>query len=229
MKHIELTSEERALIAKAREGVVPTEIQRARARKGLDAKIAAGVAPVMATSAGLATLLKLGAGVAVAAALGSGAVYFAAPRPPSPVAASKVPHTRPARLPTPVPAAEPAAASEAPSPPLHARANLRRREASPPAAPPVDLAGELALLTQASAATRQGNAGRADELLRTYDERYPQGQLAQERAAAGVLAHCAAGRTQQARAEARRFLERWPRSPLVARIQASCAGEDRVP
>jgi outer membrane protein assembly factor BamD (BamD/ComL family) len=61
--------------------------------------------------------------------------------------------------------------------------------------------------------------------LRTYDERYPKGELAQERAAAGVLAHCAAGRTQLARAEARQFLERWPRSPLVVRIQGSCAGE----
>jgi len=40
-----------------------------------------------------------------------------------------------------------------------------------------------------------------------------------------VLAHCAAGRTQLARAEARQFLERWPRSPLVVRIQGSCAGE----
>jgi hypothetical protein len=238
MKNIELTSEERTLIARARDGADPTEIQRVRVRKSLDAKIAAGVAaPVMATSAGLATLLKVGAGVAIAAALGGGAIYFAASTPSLPAATPKAPHARAARLSVltpegdsqPVTAPSPAAASETPSPPSHPRGSPRRREANFPPVPPADLTGELGILTEASAATRQGDAARADELLRSYDERYPSGQLTQERAAAGVLAHCAAGRTQLARAEARRFLERWPRSPLVARIRVSCAGEDKAP
>lgn len=237
MKQVELRPEERALIAAARDGAEPTEVQRARVRRGLDAKIAAGVAAiVLPTSAGLATLLKVGAGLALAAALGGGAIYLAGPRPPDPAATSKA---RPARAPrSPAPASAPAsatipvpvppppsAASELRPPPAHARGLARRREANSGLATPVDLAGELALLNQASAATRRGEVARADELLRTYDERYPAGELAQERAAAGVLAHCAAGRTERARAEARRFFESWPRSPLVVRIQSSCAGE----
>jgi hypothetical protein len=237
MKNIELTSEERTLIATARDGADPTEIQRVRVRKSLDAKIAAGVAaPLMATSAGLATLLKVGVGVAIAAALGGGAIYFAAPTPSLPATTPKASHARAARLPVLTPESDskpvtepPAAASEVPSPPSHPRGSPRRREANSPPVPPADLTGELGILTQVSAATRRGDAARADELLRTYDARYPSGQLAQERAAAGVLAHCAAGRTELARAEARRFLERWPRSPLVARIQVSCAGEDKAP
>jgi uncharacterized protein HemY len=125
------------------------------------------------------------------------------------------------------------AASEAPpraearpvTPP--ARSPAHRREASP--APAADLAGELALLTQASAATKRGDVTGAEQLLRSYDQRFPSGQLAEERAAAGILVLCAAGRTESARGEARRFLERWPRSPLVARINSSCAAEDKTP
>lgn len=237
MKNVELAPEERSLIAAARGSAGPTEIQRARVRKGLDAKIAAGVAaPVLAASAGLATLLKIGAGVAVAAVIGGGAIYFTVPRLSAPALPPATLRARVSQLArTPVPTLEPApertpeaplsvAADTHATPPSHARSSVRRREVSPPV--PADFAGELALLTQASAATQQGDTIRADGLLRTYDQRHPSGQLAQERAAAGVLTHCAAGRIQLARSEARRFLERWPRSPLVARIQGSCAMED---
>ena len=47
---------------------------------------------------------------------------------------------------------------------------------------------------------------------------------AEERAAASVLALCAAGRAADARAQADRFARRSPRSPLLARIAGSCAG-----
>ena len=85
------------------------------------------------------------------------------------------------------------------------------------------------MLTQASAATQRGEVARAEQILHTYDQRFPSGQLAEERAAAGILVLCAAGRTQSARSEARRFVERWPRSPLVARIGSSCAAEGKRP
>lgn len=237
MKNVELAPEERSLIAAARGSVGPTEIQRARVRKGLDAKIAAGVAaPVLAASAGLATLLKVGAGIAVAAVIGGGAIHFAVPRLSAPAMSPATPKVRaqqPVRTPTPAVASAPESAPAIETPPavatgtqtpLRVHGSARRREASPPV--PADFAGELSLLTQASAATQRGDTARADELLRTYDQRHPSGQLAQERAATGVLAHCSAGRIQQARSEARRFLERWPRSPLVARIQGSCAVEN---
>jgi outer membrane protein assembly factor BamD (BamD/ComL family) len=87
----------------------------------------------------------------------------------------------------------------------------------------------LALLTQVNAAIQRDDVARAGELLRSYDQRFPSGKLAEERAAAGILVLCASGRTQSASAEARRFVERWPRSPLVARIKASCAAGDKLP
>ena len=236
MNKVELRPEELSVIAAARAAPAPTEMQRARVRKGLDAKIAAGVAaPLLATSTALATMLKLGASVVVVAAVGSGIVYVAAPRllhKSGSQAASALP--RPATAPAPPPAAQPPAEAPAAPPaadsratPAHARAAVRRHEASP--ATSADLAGELGLLTQVSAATKHSDVARADALLRSYDQRYPAGQLAEERAAAGILVHCAAGRVPAARAEARRFLERWPRSPLVARIHDSCAREERAP
>jgi len=238
MRKVELAPDEKAMIAAARDAVTPTEIQRARVRKSLDAKIAAGVAaPALATSAALATLLKIGAGIAIAAALGTGVVYFVAPRLSVPttnnpaVQGSRARETtRPAPVEEP-PEIAPVAAPQAPASsdlrPTHARSPARRREASP--SPAADLAGELGLLTQVSAATKQGNVAFADELLRSYDQRFPSGQLGQERAAAGILVHCAAGRVQAARQDARRFLDRWPRSPLVARIQGSCAVDSKGP
>jgi hypothetical protein len=238
MKSVELGPQEQSAIAAARHALDPTDVERARVRKGLDAKLAAGVAaPLLVASTALASTLKVGVGVVSIALVGTGVVYVAAPQllhrtsapvvlparpaPKSPTSAAALPTPRPA-----VPAAgEPAADTRPPV--VHPRGAPHRREASPPAAG--DLAGELDLLTQANAATKQGDVARADELLRAYDQRYPAGQLAQERAAAGILVQCAAGRVQDARAAARRFLERWPRSPLVARLKSSCAAEDKKP
>ncbi|MBN2577237.1 MAG: hypothetical protein JXP73_21930 [Deltaproteobacteria bacterium] len=237
MSDVELGPEERALIAAAREAHVPSKMQRARVRKGLDAKLAAGVAvPLLASSTALAMAGKIGAGIALVAAVGAGTAYVVTARPAQRAPAAPTRHVAmPARIPTAmsVPKPPPAGATEALGPAATRpgatppRTPVRRREASP--APPADLAGELALLTQASAATQRGDSARAERILHTYDQRFPSGQLAEERAAAGILVLCASGRTQSARDEARRFLERWPRSPLVARINNSCAAEDETP
>jgi hypothetical protein len=237
MKNVELEPEEVAVIAAARDSFGPTEIQRARVRRGLDARIAAGVAaPLLVTSTALATVLKVGAGVAVVVAVGTGVAVVAAPHwLHKPSLNSAAPQSRvtvvpvaPAALaPAAATASEPTAVMKTHTAAPHARTPPRRHEAAPSA--PADLAGELDLLTQISAATKQGDVVRADALLRSYDQRYPAGQLAQERAAAGILLDCAAGRAQAARAAARRFIEIWPRSPLIARIQGSCAAGDLVP
>ncbi len=230
MKNVELGPEELAVIAAARDASHPSDVQRARVRRGLDAKLAAGVAaPLLLSSTAVAAVVKLGAGLAVAAAVGTTVLYVALPSQPEPAPAAppSAHRARPAAAtPALAPPAEPEPAMAAPPPetrpaPPPPRATYRREPA-----PAADLAGELGLLTQASAATQAGDAARAAELLRAYDRAYPAGQLRQERAAAGLLAHCAAGRVESARAEARRFLERWPRSPLVARVRASCASED---
>jgi hypothetical protein len=234
MNDMELGPEEKSLIAAARDTHVPSEVQRTRVRKGLDAKLAAGVAtPLLASSTALAMAGKIGASVALVAVVGAGSAYVVTTRsePKTPAA-----HLRRARLPAVptvrTPLAPPPATSAEASEVFHPtaeqpRSPARKREAPP--APPADLAGELALLTEISAATKRGDVAQANELLRTYDRRHRSGQLAEERAAAGIIVLCASGRTQAARSEARRFLERWPRSPLVARINTSCAGEPKVP
>lgn len=242
--NVQLGPEELAVIAVAREAPGPSEVERARVRRGLDAKIAAGVlAPALVTSTALATVLKAGAGIAVAAALGTGVVAVArSHRPHLPAPPAAVPRGRttatpaPALAPSAPPAIEPVTASETPAVIPHARVPPRRQEGGHEgpvgravAAAPADLAGELALLTQINSATKQGDLARAETLLQSYDQRYRAGQLAQERAAAGILLDCAAGRTQAARAGAARFLEAWPHSPLVARIQDVCAGGGKAP
>lgn len=234
MSDLELGPEERSLIAAASTAHIPSEVQRARVRRGLDAKLAAGVAaPLLAGSTALAMTGKVGIAIALVAAVGAGAAYFVTVRPVPRVMPAQVHHAAAPVAPAATPAPSPAAASVDPprenARPTSARPRslVRRQEASP--TPPADLAGELALLTQVSAATKRGDITQAGELLRAYDQRFPSGKLAEERAVAGILVLCAAGHTQTARAEARRFIERWPRSPLVARVRSSCAAEVQTP
>lgn len=229
MNDVELGPEERSVIAAARDALDPTEMQRARVLRGLDLKIAAGVAaPLLVSSTALATVLKVGAAAVLTAALGSSVAYVARapvePRAPVPAAvASRPKPTAPAVTTLEVPA-QPVAPVATPAEPgtvaAHPRPSVHHHKAPAPAP---DFAGELDLLTRANAATQAGDATRAFDLLRAYDRSYPQGSLIQERVAAGVLAQCAAGRIEAAREEARRFFQRWPRSPLVARIRSSCA------
>lgn len=241
MKDVELGPDEKALIAVARAANAPTEVQRARISRGLAVKLAAGAAaPTLAGSTALATVGKIGAGVAIVAAMATGTAYVVASRPahapaappprhavvavapPSPVVTLPTPTVAPAPVSTQSPARASARTHSQP-----AKASPQRPETSP--APSVDLAGELALLTQANAAIKRGDVAQASQLLDGYDQRFPSGRLAEERSAAGILVLCATGRTESARVEARRFLERWPRSPLVSRIKASCAAEGRAP
>lgn len=236
MMDIELAPEEKSLIAAARHGQGPSEPQRARVRKGLDAKLAAGVAaPLLVTTSAMAMVGKVGAGVALLAAVGA-TTYVATSdhktsmvqvRLPSASAPAPAPVV-PAHPAAPSATVEPSVAPSEPRPtPVRPRAPMVRHTPAPAA--PSDLAGELALLGQISDATKRGDIARAEHLLADYDQRYQGAQLAQERAAAGILLDCAAGRTASAREHARRFLERWPRSPLVARINKSCIAEANTP
>jgi hypothetical protein len=89
-------------------------------------------------------------------------------------------------------------------------------------ADPDPLAAEDARLREAQAFMRAGDAAGA---LRTLDEfaaSHPDGVLQEERRAARVLALSAAGRVDEACAEAWRFLRETPRSPLAERVRASC-------
>ena len=81
MKSVELGPQEQSAIAAARHALDPTDVERARVRKGLDAKLAAGVAaPLLVASTALASTLKVGVGVVSIALVGTGVVYVAAPQ-----------------------------------------------------------------------------------------------------------------------------------------------------
>jgi len=82
---------------------------------------------------------------------------------------------------------------------------------------------EARLLRRADDALQSGSFMYALQLLDELAVRFPSGVLAEERSAERVLVLCKLGRTDQARAEAARFLRSTPGSPLAKRITASCA------
>jgi hypothetical protein len=223
----ELDADMRSVIDAARGGHEPSEISRARVRRGVELKLAAGIAlAVGPTASAFASVVKVTAAVvAVGTVVGAG--VYAYPRltakPAVHVPATHV-AARPARVEEPAPVEV-----EAPAP-VTAPARVHVKHRAPVAAAPVvvenvsSLKEETALLGGANAALARGDVKRALSLLDDYDHRPGAAQLAEERTVTGILASCAAGRVDTARAEARHFHARWPRSPLAARVDGSCAG-----
>lgn len=104
-------------------------------------------------------------------------------------------------------AAEPAAAASAPV---------------GAAVEPPSLVQESRALAAVQAALSAHDGYRALQLLDAQDRDFGSGSLAQERAAARVLALCAAGQAGAARAAKQRFLTAYPGSPLARRIGTAC-------
>jgi hypothetical protein len=222
-----LDSRTRALIDAARSGHEPNELNRARVRKGVEVKLAAGIGLALApVSTALAGAAKITLAVATVGTV-VGAGIYALPRvkhhaPPPAVVA---PHPRvvaAAPAPPPAPEEKPAPAVVAPAP---------RRRPHPAPAAPIDnasaLAEETQLLGAANTALAHKDVASALALLEDYDRRPGAGVLGEERTVTGILTMCAAGKADAARAEARHFRARWPRSPLAARVDGSCVGEAR--
>ncbi len=88
--------------------------------------------------------------------------------------------------------------------------------------PGPDVAGEIALLNEAQRALASGQADRALQILDRHAREFPRGSLAEERAAARIIALCALGRVTAARAETAAFVRQSPESPLVERVRAAC-------
>jgi hypothetical protein len=224
----ELDADMRALIDAARAGHEPNEMARARVRRGVELKLAAGIALVVgpATSAFAGAMKVTAAVVAVGGVVGAGA--YVVPRFVAKPAAVHAPAPRVTAPPPPsfVAPAEIVAPEPAVTPP---RAPTKRRVPAAPAPAPVEsvssLKDETALLGGANAALARGDVARAQALLGDYDRRPGAGLLAQERMVTGILVSCAAGRIDAARAEARQFHARWPRSPLASRVDGSCAAK----
>jgi hypothetical protein len=221
-----LDDETRALIAAARGAHEPSEISRARVRRGVEVKLAAGLGLALApASTALAGATKVTLVVAaLGTAVGTGVYTMKTREPkPAPVVAKPRPvaAARPV-VPPPVEKPAPAASAPAPAPRRRAYAVAPTPEVSASA-----LAAETALLGAANTALAHRDVKSAIALLQDYDRRGGPGVLAEERTVTGVLVSCAAGRPDAARAEARHFRARWPRSPLAARVDGSCVGSER--
>lgn len=91
------------------------------------------------------------------------------------------------------------------------------------------LASELRALRNTERALRDGNPGLALAFLQELDCQVPNGQLVEERDAAGTLARCARGDHPFGINLATEFTERHPGSVYRARVDQACAATDSPP
>lgn len=82
-------------------------------------------------------------------------------------------------------------------------------------------------LREAHKALQAGDPEQAIKLLDEQSRSYEKGELAEERAAARVLALCKTSRTLEAKAALERFLSQNPNSPLSDRVRGACKNETR--
>ena len=214
----------RAVIKEDRYAIEPSELTRARVRRAVESRLTAG-APSQ-SSPWQTTFAKLCAAILVTAAVAAAAMY----KVHQPGSTSIQAGNGPAGAILPI-ATFPSLSISAKPPTLElantssAPSTSRTATAAPPTntTRSEELAEEIRLLSSANAAINSGDTSRALQVLHEFDPRFANVVLAEERAAAGVLALCAAGRTSEAKAEGKRFQTRWPRSPLLPRLSASCA------
>src|SRR5262245_33408329 len=172
----DLDGDVQSVINAARGGHEPNEISRARVRRGVEIKVAAGIALAVgpASSAFAGVALKVTAAVAVVGSVVGAGVYVypryvSKPAPARPAAAHVAARPAPAVS---VPPAEIDVPAPVVTPP---RAHIKRR--APVAAPPApvenvsSLKEETALLGAANAALGRGDVKRALSLLDDYDRR----------------------------------------------------------
>jgi hypothetical protein len=225
--------------------------QRARGRARLLARVGASAAVIGGTSAaagagagakiGLGLLGKVGIGLALVGLAGGG--YYVS-RPAAPPRN----HGEEARLSARVPDAKrPGGASGAEPRPENLAPTVAANDASAPSvasnSPGVaaattehdaragaprasssarsSLADEVKTMQQVDAAMRAGNAQAALDLLGHAGS--DEGSLKEERAAARIFALCRLGKTREASQDAVQFARRFPRSPLLGRVQNGCA------
>ena len=84
------------------------------------------------------------------------------------------------------------------------------------------LLDEAQALARVQEALSHNNPSYAWSLLEKQDRQFPAGQLGQERAAAKVLALCAAGREKEAEQARNSFIANYPGSPLASRVAKGC-------
>jgi hypothetical protein len=148
------------------------------------------------------------------------------PRDP-PVSEARTPRAIPQAIamPTPTPTAPVAATVAAPPPAAHAPSPATPPPVATETQPaPSSLDLEIALVREARAALRGGDAARSLALLDEHARRFPGGSLGEDCDAERIHALCALGRGDEARSLAARFLAAHPASPHAPSVRASCGG-----
>lgn len=173
------------------------------------APAAAGIAQV--------TVVKWLVGVGVAAFAAGGAVGVG-------VVKAIAPEVKPAVITAPPAPVQPVQVQ--PSPPVPVEAPpMPAAPRAPVVAPPVkttDALGiERSLLEQARTALSRGNAADALNALDEHEKKFPQGQMAEERAAMQVLTLKAMGRLDEARSRAEAFRVRYPKGLFRASVDSA--------
>jgi hypothetical protein len=209
-----LSPRARALVEAGRGAFGPAEVDRARLRGALRARLGDEALPAQSAGAGRAAAgrgLWLVSGGLVGVGLLGGALLFAlrqaqrAPQPAPVVATVQAPD----------PVAPPMAA-----PPPSAVFAPEATEPSVQRPAPDRLAEEVALLSRATAALHAGRAADALKALDEHRRKFPKGRLSEERGAARAQALCALGRLDEARAELSGLAAQ---SPSAARARQICA------
>jgi hypothetical protein len=159
---------------------------------------------------------KLAVALAVSGvAVGASAVWVETHKPsappPSPVAAQQALPPVSAQLAAALPAPDPALQLVPDSDPgkQSPSADQHRRDM---------LSAESALITQARAQLRNGDANAAQQLLRTLHQKFPKGMLRQEREVLAIEVLAARGNASAAQQRARAFIAAHPESPHSAQL-----------
>jgi hypothetical protein len=208
-----------ALFDHARHGDEPSEDDRRRVSARVAERLAVGAglgaATLTLTRFGWASSVKTWGVVAVVlAGAGSGVR-------PSPVV-PQIPSREVSEAPAPI-----VEKREVSPPPVLPK---RERAVAPATSQPTvatdepgRLARETAALRAANEALRGGAPARALTLLDAFARDFPGGVLTEEALATRVSALCSLGRVAEARSLGTRFVKRYPRSPVAARVRGSCA------
>lgn len=209
---------------------------------GLAAKVVVVVALVGAVGAGgyaAASIhrIKIASGAARPSAQATAPVTIGGPAPAVSLRPPVGPGVEPTRDFPPVSEETPAAAAPAllslasarPVSTARAPTEIAAGSTAPDRAAPLpdrSLDEETRALRSAFADLRDGHADRALAAIDAQESRFAGGALAEERAAARIVTLCALRRTDEARADASRFLGAHPHSLLAGRIIASCGGSE---
>ncbi len=225
----ELDSFQRRALANSPSITVPADAKEA-VWAALAAQLAAGPPP--ASTAPPASGIRLSASgvaskawLALPAFVGLGALAYFALRGPhgQPQHAPAPPAvTQPALLAPPLNLSSPIAAGSADpgvaAPSALPEPSAHHGAASAPASA-ADLEREIALLAQARAQLRAGNAAGAQATLAQMQSQFPHRALRQERQVLGIMAQNALGNREAARHSALTFIKAHPESPHDAQLQ----------